>query len=197
LLFSKFIHRIRLRFSQLFDELLKKQLLLKGIISEEDWDDMKEMIFYDFTNDNHFSELKQLEILQARVQMLDQIDPYIGRFFDETYVKENILKQNEVEREEIEKGIKKDASEEGPDDDMVKIPLDPDTRIVSIPKDDLPNFVPGASKEDAEVNQIKQDTEKTEVETDKLEKGEDMTPETDNVDKPEKDTTEEESENES
>jgi hypothetical protein len=175
--FTKFIHRLRLRFSHLFNELLRKQLILKNIVTEDDWNVFQDRIYYDFANDNHFSELKNLEILKNRLEVLDSIDPYINRFFDESWVKEKILRQSEIEIEEIEKGMEQDQKDHGSDDEeMVQVPLAPDTRIVQIPKSDLPNFVPGASKEEEEIKQIQQDTKKVGIETDKLEKGEEVAP---------------------
>jgi hypothetical protein len=170
--FTKFIHRLRLRFSHLFNELLQKQLVLKNIVAQDDWNEIRENIYYDFADDNHFSEIKNLEILKNRLEVLDSIDPYIGRFFSEEEVKRDILKKSNEEIKVTDDEISKDSDLE--DEDMTTIPLPPDTRMVKIPKEDLPNFVPGASKEEEEINQIKQDTEKVGVETDKLEKGEEV-----------------------
>lgn len=111
--FTKFIHRLRIKFSELFDELLRRQLILKGIIEEDDWHDIREKLFYNFTDDNHFTELKKLEILENRLNVLGQADVYVGKYFSEAWIKENILKQSKEEQENMFKEIE----DEGSDDD--------------------------------------------------------------------------------
>lgn len=89
--FQKFIDRLRNRFSMLFTEILKKQLLMKGIIVEEDWQKWQNDIEVDYVRDNHFSELKDTEILQNRLQTLDNVQQYVGEFFSKEWVMKNIL----------------------------------------------------------------------------------------------------------
>ena len=89
--FQKFIDRLRARFSMLFTEILKKQLLMKGIIVEEDWQKWQNDIEVDYVRDNHFSELKDTEILQNRLQTLDNVQQYVGEFFSKEWVMKNIL----------------------------------------------------------------------------------------------------------
>jgi hypothetical protein len=103
--FSKFISRLRKRFSILFDELLKRQLVMKRVINEEDWKDIKEGIFYNFLKDNNFSELKESELLQNRLMALQAIDPYVGRYFSKRWVRQNVLRQTEEEIAEIDEEI--------------------------------------------------------------------------------------------
>jgi len=106
--FAKFIGRLRKRFASLFNDILKTQLILKGVIAPEDWEDMVEHIQYDFLFDNHFNELKEQEMMLARVNLATQMDPFIGKYFSTEYVRRQVLMQTEKEFKEIDKGIKKD-----------------------------------------------------------------------------------------
>ena len=101
--FQKFIVRLRKRFSDLFNDLLKTQLVLKGVCTLEEWDDMKEHIQYDYVADNYFSELKAQEILTERMSLLQQMDPYAGKYFSLEYLRRQILRQTEMEFNEIDK----------------------------------------------------------------------------------------------
>ena len=101
--FQKFIVRLRKRFSDLFNDLLKTQLVLKGVCTLEEWDDMKEHIQYDYVADNYFSELKAQEILTERMALLQQMDPYAGKYFSLEYLRRQILRQTEMEFNEIDK----------------------------------------------------------------------------------------------
>lgn len=103
--FSKFIHRIRLRFSHLFDELLKKQLVLKNIISTDEWYSIKDGIRYDFNTDNHFAELKQAEIFKNRLELLGQIDTFVGKYYSVEWIRQNVLKQSAEDRKQIDSQI--------------------------------------------------------------------------------------------
>jgi hypothetical protein len=103
--FAKFIHRIRLRFSHLFDDLLKKQLVSKNIIKLDEWPSIKEEIKYDFNTDNHYAELKEGEVLRARLELLQQIEPYTSTYFSKEWVKRNVLHQTNDERLRIENEI--------------------------------------------------------------------------------------------
>ena len=104
--FAKFIGRLRKRFSELFQDILKTQLILKGIISPEDWDDMKEHIQYDFLFDNHFNELKEIEMMTQRIAIVTQMDPFAGKYFSVEYIRKHILNQTEKEFKEIDKQMK-------------------------------------------------------------------------------------------
>jgi hypothetical protein len=95
--FTKFITRLRTKFSELFYNLLKTQLILKGIINEKDWQKEKQNIWFDFIKDSYFSELKQYEILNERLNTVMMIDPYIGRFYSEKWIMLNVLGFNERE----------------------------------------------------------------------------------------------------
>jgi hypothetical protein len=101
--FTKFVQRIRKKFAQLFLEALKIQLVLKGVINIDDWDNMVQDIRFDYLRDNHFSELKEAEIMQGRLNILATMDPFVGKYYSPTYVKKNILKLTDEEIQEIDK----------------------------------------------------------------------------------------------
>ncbi len=101
--FQKFVTRLRKKFSELFHDLLKTQLVLKGIISIEEWDDMSEHIQYDFIADNYFSELKDQEILNERMNLVTTMDPFAGRYFSLDYIRRKVLRQSDAEIKEIDK----------------------------------------------------------------------------------------------
>ena len=102
LMFSKFVGRLRKRFSALFLDLLKTQLILKNIVSTEDWDLMSEHIQFDYLYDNHFAELKEAELMNERLNLMVQIEPYIGTYYSRDYVKRKILRQTDEEIMEME-----------------------------------------------------------------------------------------------
>ena len=100
--FAKFIDRLRLQFSHMFSQILRVQLILKGIIQPEDWRFIKSKIQYNFARDNYFSELKENEILEQRLQMLEMVQPYVGKYFTEEYVMSKILRLSEQQKEDAE-----------------------------------------------------------------------------------------------
>jgi hypothetical protein len=106
--FAKFIGRLRKRFSELFHDMLKTQLILKGIITPEDWEDMEEHIQYDYLFDNHFNELKQMELMKERIGLVIQMDPFVGKYLSSEFVRRQVLMQTEKEYKEMDKQIKKD-----------------------------------------------------------------------------------------
>ena len=103
--FQKFIARLRKRFSELFTDLLKTQLILKGIMTLEEWDEMKEHIQFDFIADNYFTELKEIEIRNERMNQVNTMDPYVGKYFSVEYMRRQVLKQTEQEIKEIDDQI--------------------------------------------------------------------------------------------
>ena len=118
--FKKFVDRLRKRFSDLFMQLLKTQLLLKGIITESDWKEWKESIAFNFIEDNYFSELKQSEMLRERFDMLSSLDEYVGKYISNEWIRKNVLRQTDDEIEEIQKQIDqetKDGENDAPDGD--------------------------------------------------------------------------------
>jgi len=117
--FAKFIAKLRHRFSHLFTDLLRIQLILKGIINEEDWFEIKDDIDYIWTIDSHFSELKNNEIIRERFEILQTMEEYIGKFISKEWVQKNILKQTEEDIKQMQKQIDKEKEEEAPDEDDV------------------------------------------------------------------------------
>ena len=122
--FSKFVGRLRKRFAQMFNDILRTQLLLKNVVSPEDWERMEDHIQYDFLYDNHFSELKEAELLTNRLTLLTTVEPYIGKYYSTEYVRRKILRQTDSEiieideqiEDEIQKGILPDPN--APVDEM-------------------------------------------------------------------------------
>jgi hypothetical protein len=112
--FNKFIQKLRNRFSQIFDDALRVQLTLKGICTLEEWEEFKEYISYDFVKDNNFTEMREIEVLRERVATLNQIDPYVGRYYSAEWVKKNVLFLNDDDIQEMDKQIEK----EGPREDL-------------------------------------------------------------------------------
>jgi hypothetical protein len=106
--FSKFVRRLRVRFSILFDVVLEKQLVLKGILTPEEWKDIRDLIRYDFMKDNYFEELKQMEILREKISTLRDIEENVGRYFSREWVQKNVLFMNEDDIKEMQKVIDKE-----------------------------------------------------------------------------------------
>jgi polyhydroxyalkanoate synthesis regulator phasin len=106
--FQKFIQRLRMRFSMLFDSALEKQLVLKGHMTPEEYADVRRDIKYDFKQDNYFTELKENEVLTERVNTLALIDPFVGKYFSEDWVKRNVLRMSDDEILELDKAVEAD-----------------------------------------------------------------------------------------
>ena len=121
--FQKFVNRLRKRFGQLFFELLKTQMILKGIINREDWDDIKEQINIDYIEDNHFAELKDSEMLRERLNTLQLMENYVGTYFSRDWIKRNILRMNDEEIEKMQEEIdeEKESQEENAGPEEVNI----------------------------------------------------------------------------
>ena len=103
--FAKFIDRLRMKFSQLFTKLLQRQLILKGVVTLEEWPDFARSIRYDYAIDNYFAELKETEILRDRAQMVRDLDDYVGKYYSNEWIRKNVLRQTEEEIKEIDKQI--------------------------------------------------------------------------------------------
>jgi len=103
--FAKFVGRLRKRFANMFNDMLKTQLILKNIVTPEDWDKMEDHIQYDFIYDNQFAELKESELMEGRLGMLATIEPYIGKYYSTEYVRKRVLRQTDMEIEEIDTQI--------------------------------------------------------------------------------------------
>jgi len=127
--FSKFVGRLRKRFANMFNDLLRTQLLLKNIVTVEDWDRMSDHIQYDFLYDNHFAELKEAELLTNRLTLATTVEPYIGKYYSVEYVRTKILRQTDSEIIEIDKQI----------DDEIQKGILPDPNA---PVDEMGNPIP-------------------------------------------------------
>lgn len=106
--FAKFVDRLRLRFSHIFWKALEKQLILKRVISLEEADDIRTKIRFEFAHDSYFTELKEVEIQRERMNLLEQIDPFVGKYFDTLWVKRQVLRQDDAQIAEMQKGMDKD-----------------------------------------------------------------------------------------
>ena len=103
--FTKFVQRLRKRFTQVFNDILKTQLVLKGIITIEDWVNIKEHIQYSFLKDGYFAELKNAEILRERISLAQEVSPYVGKYYSVEFVRKNILQQSDEDIIEIDRQI--------------------------------------------------------------------------------------------
>ena len=112
--FQKFINRIRVKFSNMFYEALKRQLVLKNIIKLDEWNGMKDGITIEYSRDNYYAELKDSEILRERIEMVQMMDEYIGLFWSKDWIRRNILKLNDDDIKQIAKDNEKDPLK--PDD---------------------------------------------------------------------------------
>jgi hypothetical protein len=106
--FTKFVARLRKKFAFVFHDILKTQLVLKGVITPEDWEDMEENIQYDFLFDNHFTELRDAELMNSRLDVLMKIDPFVGKYYSIEWTRKNVLRQSDTEFEEIDKQMAQD-----------------------------------------------------------------------------------------
>jgi hypothetical protein len=109
--FAKFVQRLRNKFTHIFDEALSVQLTLKGICTREEWEEFKEHIYYDFQKDNNFVELRDAELLRERINLLMQVDPFVGRYYSSEWVKRHVLQLTKEQIEEMNKEIKKEDSD--------------------------------------------------------------------------------------
>jgi len=100
--FAKFVDRLRNRFSDLFDQALRVQCVLKGICTDQEWDDFRSHIHYDFIKDNNFTELKDAELMKERLALLATIDPYTGRYFSQSWIQRNVLRLNDDDIKEMQ-----------------------------------------------------------------------------------------------
>ena len=123
--FTKFVGRLRKRFSNMFNDMLKTQLILKNIITPEDWEMMSEHIQYDFLYDNHFSELKEAELMNERLSLAATAEPYVGKYYSQDYVRRKILRQTDIEILEQDRLIKNEIKKGIIVDPMA--PVDPET----------------------------------------------------------------------
>ena len=116
--FTKFVQRLRKKFTELFNDLLKTQLILKKVISEEDWHTISHNLQYDFLQDGHFAELKQSEMMRDRIALVNEMRDMVGKYFSVEYMRKNVLKQSETEIAEMDKQIKQEI-----DDGIISSPF--------------------------------------------------------------------------
>lgn len=120
--FNKFVTRLRNKFCTLFDDVLRVQLVLKKVCTEEEWSNFKEKIWYDFKKDNNFTELKETELLNNRLATLQILDPYVGRYYSMEWARKNVLKQTEEDIQEINQQIQNEQAQA-----QANAPVDPAT----------------------------------------------------------------------
>lgn len=152
--FSKFVGRLRKRFSNLFLDMLKTQLLLKNICTPEDWEVMSEHIQFDYLYDNHFAELKEAELMNNRMALLQQVEPYVGRYYSTEYVRRKVLRQKDTEILEIDAQIE-DEIERG-------IIPDPNDQMLEME----PGMQPGMEQQPPEENMRQRGNEMTDTDLD-------------------------------
>ena len=117
--FNKFTKRLQMKFARCFTDLLRTQLVLKNIVSSEEFDKVKDFIHYDFATDNHFTELKEGEIMRERMDLLGQMSEYIGKYYSDEYIRKHVLRQTEVDIKEMDSQIEAEGhGEEGEEDDL-------------------------------------------------------------------------------
>jgi hypothetical protein len=129
--FNKFIQRLRNKFSILFDDLLRVQLILKKVCTEEEWKEFKEDIWYDFKKDNNFTELKDAELLSNRMSVLQLVDPYVGKYYSMEWVRKNVLQMSDEDIMEIDKQIAEEQAA-APQVDANGMPIDPNAQQPSM-----------------------------------------------------------------
>ena len=131
--FSKFVQRLRKKFTALFTDVLKTQLILKGVITLEDWSNIKEHIQYDFLQDGHFAELKEAELLKDRLEVLQTVESYVGTFFSKKWIQKNVLSMTEAEIDDMQDEINRESGMD-PEDGGVDVPDNTDgvTRIPQV-----------------------------------------------------------------
>jgi hypothetical protein len=138
--FQKYIDRLRKRFSYIILDTLRTQLLLKGIITDEDWDNMGEEISVDYIKDNYFTELKEFEVLRDRVEIAQQMEDYVGKYYSKDWIRKNIFGQSEQEIK-MQNKIIGDEKEQGDDDDDLLSSNDPTLESEIEPKMNLEDMV--------------------------------------------------------
>ena len=128
--FTRFIERLRARFTHLFDNLLEIQLVLKGVINRKQWKELREDLYYNFPQDNYFTELKNAEILTERLRLMSEVEQYVGKFYSLDWVRKNVLQMSEEEIRDMDKQIKKEESDEDSplNDDGIEDDSEPDVQ---------------------------------------------------------------------
>ena len=152
--YTKFVGRMRKRFSSMFNDMLRTQLLLKNIVTPEDWEIMADHIQYDFLYDNHFAELKDAELLQERLNLVATAEPYVGRYYSQDYVRRKILRQTDQEIVEQDYLINKEIKEGViPDPNAMPMEGEVETKDVNVMQNSI-------APKDNEVDETKIETPK-------------------------------------
>ena len=148
--FTKFVGRLRKRFSRMFNDMLRTQLLLTNVITPEDWEVMSEHIQYDFLYDNHFTELKETELMNERLASLATVEPYIGKYYSNDWVRRNVLRQTDEEIREEDEKIEQEIAD-GTIPDPAEMMLDPEGTggLRPMPMDDLGDSAAGGEPDAA------------------------------------------------
>ena len=148
--FSKFVGRLRKRFSRMFNDMLRTQLLLTNVITPEDWELMSEHIQYHFLYDNHFTELKETELMNERLASLATVEPYIGKYYSNDWVRRNVLRQTDEEIKEEDEKIEQEIKD-GTIPDPAEMMLDPEGTggLRPMPMDDLGDSAAGGEPDAA------------------------------------------------
>lgn len=144
--FNKFVSRLRNKFSTLFDDCLRVQLVLKKVCTEEEWESFKEDIWYDFLKDNNFDELKDAELMTNRLTLLQAVDPYVGRYYSREWVRKNVLQMSDEDIEEIDQQMADEAAQDIPQAGApmdqtgmtAQAPTDPNAQQQVMPAEQMP-----------------------------------------------------------
>ena len=128
--FTRFIERLRARFTHLFDNLLEIQLVLKGVINRKQWKELRDNLYYDFPHDSYFTELKNAEVLTERLRLMGEVEQYVGKFYSLDWVRKNVLQMSEEEIRDMDKQIKREESDEDSpmNDDDIEDDSEPDVQ---------------------------------------------------------------------
>ena len=128
--FTRFIERLRARFTHLFDNLLEIQLVLKGVINRKQWKELRDNLYYDFPHDSYFTELKNAEVLTERMRLMGEVEQYVGKFYSLDWVRKNVLQMSEEEIRDMDKAIKREESDEDSpmNDDGIEDDSEPDVQ---------------------------------------------------------------------
>jgi hypothetical protein len=157
--FMKFITRLRNKFSTLFDELLARQLVMKGICTPEEWNEFKEDIWYEYQRDNNFDELKETELMTNRITALQLIDPFVGRYFSANWVRKHVLQQDEEEIELMKQEIAEEQEAATPKDEQGN-PIPTDAQGNPLPPPPVAPNIPPPTPAEAQAGQQPQETSK-------------------------------------
>lgn len=145
--FQKFVNRLRKKFSYLFIDILHKQLILKSIITEDDWAIIKEKLRVDFQRDNFFSELKDMEIISSRTEVLEKLNDSIGKYYSKKWIRRNILKQSDEDIVTIDKEIADEVNPQKPEEGSEELPSEEPMSLDSPPSDEQPEETPPEAPE--------------------------------------------------